>query len=187
MHSPTRYSIPLLIMLLVCAPGAQAADWNYRIGEDAPSFNLKTLDGKTLASEDLRGHYAVVSFMTTWCPFCNAAAPHLQKLFETYRDRGVRVMIVDIDEKAKLVKAFAAKHGLNCPILMDAGGKVTTLYAPPKEFIPDLERQETMIASFAIVDPAGKVRFLSLNEKPEEFDARLTKLRSRLDEMLAAK
>ncbi len=187
MHARTRCSIPLLVMLLAWLPGAQAADWNYRIGEDAPSFSLKTLDGKALSSDDLKGHYAVVSFMTTWCPFCNAAAPHFQKLFEAYRDRGVRMLIVDIDEKAKPVKAFAAKHGLGCPILMDGDGKVATAYAPPKEFVPDLERQEVMIASFAIIDPAGKVRFLSLNEKPEEFDARLTKLRSRLDELLAAK
>ena len=187
MHARTRCSIPLLVALFSWLPGAQAADWNYRLGEDAPAFSLKALDGKVLSSEDLRGHYAVLSFMTTWCPFCNASAPHFQKLFQDYRDRGVRVLIVDIDERNKPVKAFVAKHGLTCPILMDADGKIATLYAPPKEFIPDLERQEVMIASFAIIDPAGKVRFLTLNDKPEEFDARLTKLRSRLDELLAAK
>jgi len=187
MRALTRCSVRLLIVLFAWSPLAPAADWNYRIGEDAPAFSLKTLDGKALSSADLRGHYTVVSFMTTWCPFCNASAPHFQKVFEDYRDRGVRALIVDIDEANKPVKKFAAKHGLTCPILMDDDGKIATLYAPPKEFIPDLERQEVMIASFAIIDPAGKVRFLNLNDKPEEFDARLTKLRSRLDELLAAK
>jgi len=187
MRARTRRGIPLLLMLLAWAPAALAAGWNYRIGEEAPSFSLKAVDGKSVSSADLRGHYTVVSFMTTWCPFCNASAPHLQKIFEAYRDRGVGVLIVDIDEENKPVKKFAAKHGLSCPILMDPDGKVATLYAPPKEFIPDLERQEVMIASFAIIDPAGKVAFLSLNDKPEEFDARLTKLRGRLDELLAAK
>lgn len=187
MHVRARFAVPLLVLMLTGSPLTFAADWNYRVGEEAPSFSLKTLDGKVLSSADLRGHYAVVSFMTTWCPFCNAAAPHFQKLADAYRDRGVRALIVDIDEEGKVVKKFAAKHGLNCAILMDPDGKVATLYAPPKEFVPDLARQEVVIASFAIVDPAGKIRYFSLNEKPEEFDAKLTALRSRLDELLAAK
>lgn len=187
MRASIRSTVPVLAMLLAWPAALPAASWNYRIGEEAPAFSLKTLDGKALSSGDLRGHYTVVSFMTTWCPFCNAAAPNLQKLADAYRDRGVHVLIVDIDEGDKIVKKFAAKHGLTCPILMDRDGEVATRYAPPKDFIPDLARQEVMIASFAIVGPDGKVRFLTLNEKPEEFDAKLTSLRARLDEMLAAK
>lgn len=177
---------PFLVVLLAWAP-AQAAGWNYRIGEEAPSFSLKTLDGKALSSADLRGQFTVIGFMTTWCPYCNAAAPHVQKLQEDYRDRGVRVLIVDIDEKEKPVRKFAKKHGLTCPILMDPDGAMATRFAPPEDFIPDLERHEIMIASFVVIGPDGRIRALTLNEKPEEFDARLKGLRARLDELLAAR
>ena len=187
MPAPIRFGIPLVLMLFAWSPAALAAGWNYRIGEEAPAFSLKTLDGKVMSSADLRGQFTVVSFMTSWCPYCNAAAPHVQKLADAYKDRGVRVVIVDIEEKDKVVKKWAAKHGLSCAILMDRDAAMATAYAPPKDFIPDLGRQEVMIASFAIVDPQGKVRLLTLNERPEEFDARLTKLRAQLDEMLAAK
>ena len=187
MQAPIRLGLPLALMLFAGSPQAPAAGWNYRVGEQAPSFELKTLDGKAVASADLRGHYTVVSFMTTWCPFCNAAAPHLQEVADAYKDRGVRVMIVDIEEGDKVVKKWVAKHGLKCAILMDRDARMANAYAPPKDFIPDLARQEVMIASFAIIDPEGKVRLLTLNEKPEEFDAKLTSLRARLDEMLAAR
>ena len=177
----------LFVAMFARAPAGQAATWDYRIGEEAPSFSLKALDGQALSSADLKGQFTVISFMTTWCPYCNAAAPHVQKLQEDYRARGVRVVIVDIDEKHKPVQKFVKKHGLTCPILMDADGTVATRFAPPEDFIPDLERHEIMIASFVIVGPDGRIRALTLNEKPEEFDARLTGLRGRLDELLAAK
>lgn len=182
-----QFVASILVALGAWSAGAAAASWNYRVGEEAPAFNLKALDGKAVGSADLRGHFTVVSFMTTWCPFCNAAAPHLQKLGDDYRDRGVKVLVVDIEEEDKVVRKWVARHGLTCAVLMDRDGAVATSYAPPKDFIPDLARQEVMIASFAIVDPEGKVRFLTLNEKPEEFDAKLTKLRAQLDGMLAAK
>jgi len=119
----------LLVALLAWAPAALAASWNYRIGEEAPSFSLKALDGKALSSADLKGQFTVISFMTTWCPYCNAAAPHVQKLQDDYRERGVRVVIVDIDEKEKPVQKFARKHGLTCAILMDDDGTVASRFA----------------------------------------------------------
>lgn len=187
MQIRTRVLAPLLIALLTGAPVGQAATWDYRIGEEAPSFSLKALDGKAVSSADLKGQFTVLSFMTTWCPYCNASAPHVQKLQDDYRDRGVRVVIVDIDEKPKAVQKFAKKHGISCPILMDPDGKIATRFAPPEDFIPDLERHEIMIASFVVIGPDGRIRALTLNEKPEEFDARLTGLRGKLDELLAAK
>ena len=66
-------------------------------------------------------------------------------------------------------------------------GGVTERYAPPATIAPDLKREETMIASFMIIDREGKIRFLSLNEDTARFDARLTKLKARLDQMLGKK
>ena len=178
----------IVATILLAAPFvASAATWNYRIGEEAPSFALKGLDGKPLSSADLRGHYTVVSFMTSWCPFCNAAAPYFDKIGKDYAAKGVRAVIVDVHEKRAPIAAFVKKYALSCPMLLDKDGGVATRYAPPPDFVPDLERETIMIASFMIVDPQGKIVFLSLNEKPEEFDAKLTKLRGRLDELLAGK
>lgn len=176
------------LMLLLALPRlATAFDWNYRVGEEAPAFSLKTLDGKKISSTDLRGHYAVLSFMTSWCPFCNAAAPNLELISHDYAARGVEVVVIDIDEANKPVSKFVKKHGLTFPVAMDHGSKVAVSYAPPSEFVPDLKRDEVMIASFMIIAPDGRIQFLSLNEDTAKFDAKLGKLRSKLDELLAAK
>lgn len=162
-----------------------AAEWNYRIDEPAPSFKLKSLDGRAVSLEDLRGQYVVLSFMTSWCPFCNAAAPHFEQLSRDYRGKNVRAMIVDIGEHSAPISKFAKKYALSCTVLLDRDTKVAQSYAPPADVAPDLKRHEVMIASFMIIDPEGKIRFLSLNEDTSKFDARLVKLRGTLDALLA--
>jgi len=183
MPGTTRFAL-LLLAILFAVP-AQAAGWNYRIGEPAPEFELHALDGKVYRSHDWRGGWTVVSFMTTWCPFCNAAAPHFEQLNQEYGPRGVRAMIVDVSEQSDIVSGWVRKQKLTCPVLLDASGAVTTSYAPPPDFVPDLKREEVMIASFMVIDPEGRIRFLALNEDVANFDARLIKLRAALDTLLA--
>ena len=181
MSRAVRFVLFLSAMLFA---HAAAAGWNYRIGEPAPEFQLEALDGKVYRSTDLKGKWVVVSFMTTWCPFCNAAAPHFEKLNQEYGKRGVQVFIVDVSEKPDIVSGWVEKQKLTCPILLDGTGAVTTSYAPPPDFVPDLKREEVMIASFMIIDPEGTIRFLALNEDVASFDARLIKLRATLDGLL---
>ncbi|MBI3629925.1 MAG: redoxin domain-containing protein [Candidatus Rokubacteria bacterium] len=178
--------VPHVVLLLFAVLLAQpaTAGWNYRIGEPAPEFQLEALDGNVYRSTDLKGKWVVVSFMTTWCPFCNAAAPHFEKLNQEYGKRGVRTFIVDISERSDIVSGWVKKQKLSCPVLLDGTGEVTTRYAPPPDFVPDLKREEVMIASFMIIDPEGTIRFLALNEDVASFDARLIKLRARLDALL---
>src|SRR5260221_14011385 len=108
MHHLLRHTAKSLACLLALLPLlAGAATWNYRIGEEAPAFALKGLDGKPLAVADFRGHYSVISFMTSWCPFCNAAAPYFDKIGKDYADRGVRTAIVDVHEKRALIAGFS--------------------------------------------------------------------------------
>jgi peroxiredoxin len=172
----------LSTLLAVLAPTSAA--WNYRIDEVAPEFKLKALDGTTYSTSELKGKWVVVSFMTTWCPFCNAAAPHFEKLAQEYGKRDVVSVIVDISEESNVVTRWLNKHNLSCPILLDEGGAVTASYAPPPDFVPDLKREEVMIASFMIIDPEGKIRHLKLNEDVESFDARLGHLRKKLETLL---
>jgi peroxiredoxin len=179
------FRLLLLLSATLFVPlGPATAGWNYRIGEPAPDFQLRALDGNTYRSAGLKGQWLVVSFMTSWCPFCNAAAPHFERLTQEYGKRGVKAVIVDVSEDPDIVLGWVQRHRLSCAVLLDGSGEVTRSYAPPPDFVPDLKREEVMIASFMIVDPEGTIRFLALNEDVANFDARLTRLRATLDGLL---
>jgi len=56
----------------------------------------------------------------------------------------------------------------------------------PADALPDLPRDQVPIASNLIIDREGIIRFFTLLDSAN-FDARLVALRTRLDELLAAK
>lgn len=149
----------------------------------APEFSLNTLDDKIINLNDLKGKFVVIHFATTWCPFCNAEAPYLEKLYQEYKSKNVEVLLIDVKEPAKLIKEkLKDKYNLSFPILLDINGLVATSFAP-KGILPDLERDEVMLASNLIIDPKGKIQFMSLLDS-KNFDAELMQLKKRLNELL---
>jgi peroxiredoxin len=151
------------------------------IGQAAPFFSLKDLNGKTYSLENFNGKYLVIHFATTWCPFCNAEAPHLEQLYRDYKDKEVEVLIIDVKENKELVQNTFKKFNFSFPVLLDEDGKVAASYAP-KDILPDLARDEVVLASNLIVDKEGKIRFYSLLDS-KSFDAKLINARKKLDEL----
>ena len=155
------------------------------IGQPAPTFSLTALDGKLYSLDQMKGKYVVIHIATTWCPFCNAEAPNLEQLSKDYNSKGVEVFIVNVKEDKALVEKSLSRFNFSFPILLDADGKVSASYAP-EGVQPALARDEVPIASNLIIDKEGKIRFYSLLNTMA-FDAKLTKLKQKLDELIAAK
>ena len=154
------------------------------IGQTAPPFELKSLDGKTQSLAGLKGSYVVLHFATTWCPFCAAEAPHLEQLYKDYRDKNVQVLLIDVKEDQALVERLLSKFNFTFPVLLDSNGSVASRYAP-EGVLPDLARDEVPLASNLILDKQGKIRFYSLLNT-SNFDAKLNGLRQKLDKLLAS-
>lgn len=161
------------------APAGHYAPW---IGKEAPAFRLTSVEGKEVSLADYRGKLVVIHFGASWCPFCNAEAPHLESLWKSYRGKGVQVLVVDVGESKKKVRKWVKANGISFPVLLDTDGKVARAWAPD-EAQPDLARDQVVLASNAIVDRDGKLAFFSLLDSTR-FDAKLVSLRARLDELL---
>jgi peroxiredoxin len=154
-------------------------------GTSAPEFSLPDLKGDQVTSEDYKGSYVVIHIATTWCPFCNAEAPHLEKLNQDYGDKNVEVLIIDVKEPKDLVKtSLKDRFNLTFPVLLDSDGSVAASFAP-EGVLPDLARDEVMLASNILIDPDGKIQFFSLLDS-KNFDAKLVDLKAKLDELLAS-
>jgi peroxiredoxin len=149
-----------------------------------PAFELYDLDGKLITSESFKGKFLVIHIATTWCPFCNAEAPYLEQLRSEYSAKGVEVMIIDVKEPVDLIRArLQQRFNLTFPILLDPDGVVAARFAP-EGVLPDLARDEIMLASNMLIDREGQIQFFSLLDS-KHFDAKLVDLKSRLDELLA--
>lgn len=150
---------------------------------ELPAFALSDIDGNTYDSENLKGKYVVMHFATTWCPFCNAEAPHLEKMYQDYQNKGVEVLIIDVKEAKTLVKEkLIDRFNLTFPVLFDDDGAVASSFAPAN-VLPDLARDEVMLASNLLISPEGELLYFSLLDTAN-FDAELKELKSVLDELL---
>lgn len=161
---------------------SKAQDSQPMLGETAPPFTLTGIDAATYSLDQFRGKYVVIHFAATWCPFCNAEAPHLEQLYKDYQDKNVQVLIVDVKEPADLVKRSFQKFRFTFPVLLDHDGNVSASYAP-EGVLPDLARDEVPLASNLIIDQNGTIRFYSLLNSAN-FDAKLTELKAKLDALL---
>ena len=99
-----------------------------RAGKQAPAFSLKQLGGGRVSLADLRGQVVVLSFWTASCPPCHLEAPHLQRLHEKYRERGVRFVGVTPLTPLEEMRGFVTRYGLTYPVAVDPGEKVVSRY-----------------------------------------------------------
>ncbi|MBU1747067.1 MAG: redoxin domain-containing protein, partial [Chloroflexi bacterium] len=98
-------------------------------GSTAPDFTLQTVDGQSVTLSDLRGtHVVLIDFWATWCGPCRQELPHVQDLYDTYRDRGLMVLGLDLRESATQVQGFLAVNGYTFPMLLDRDGAVAQQY-----------------------------------------------------------
>jgi cytochrome c biogenesis protein CcmG, thiol:disulfide interchange protein DsbE len=111
------------------------------VGRPAATFTLTAFDGTPLTLEALRGKVVVVNFWASWCnPACYDEAPVLERAWRTYRDRGVVVVGVDMQDTAAAAQEFIRRFELTFPNAPDHGGKVAVeygVYGVPETFFVD--------------------------------------------------
>src|SRR5688572_5505656 len=73
-------------------------------GAPAPQFTVKTLDGKTLTSTDLKGKVVVLSFWFIGCPACMEMEPHLNAFKAKFDGRSDVVFLAMTADPASSVK-----------------------------------------------------------------------------------
>lgn len=107
-----------------------------------PTFELADLSGKTWKLATLEGKSVLINIWATWFGPCNTELPHLQKLYETVKDRpDLQILTFNIDEDLGLVAPFMKEKGYTFPV-MPAFSLVTTLldgFAIPQNWIVDLK------------------------------------------------
>ncbi len=96
----------------------------------APTFAVRTFDGKVVRLAELRGRPVVIDFWATWCVPCRATMPQLDTLQSRYRDRGLVVLGLALDDDApREVRRFAGRLGLRFPVAL-ADERLLDLYGP---------------------------------------------------------
>ena len=111
------------------------------VGRPAAGFALTTFEGQPLSLDGLRGKVVVLNFWASWCrPACYEEAPVLERGWRAWRDRGVAVVGVDIQDTVEAAQRFIRDFSLTFPNARDTTGKVSIdygVYGVPETFFID--------------------------------------------------
>ena len=73
---------------------------------------------------DLKGKIVLLDFWASWCGPCAKSFPSLDALYQEYRERGVVVLGINLDEKRSGMDGFLKKRPVTFPIVRDAKQKL---------------------------------------------------------------
>ncbi len=96
-----------------------------KIGEPAPTFNLKLTTGEIINSEGLKGRPKVLFFYANWCPCSHNSAALVQKTYEEYREKGIDFISIGIQDTEADLKTFVQRHGFAFYTGIDTTGKIS--------------------------------------------------------------
>jgi len=99
-------------------------------GDRLLDVSLYTLDGqRTSLLAAARGKVAVFKFGASWCKWCTTEIPHLNEIARRYAKDPVVVFEIDLQEPAKVAKAYAEKNGVEYLMLLDPRATASALYS----------------------------------------------------------
>ncbi len=137
-------------------------------GTTAPPFTLKTPQGQTVSLSDFHGHPLLLEIFATWCPHCQAEAPHLRALANQLQPKGARFVSINGDsETAPSVFAFHRYFGLPYPALLDPGHPTGSFTRSGGAGPVSSAYQLRAFPTFYVITPSGKVYWASDGEQPD--------------------
>ncbi|MEO6927016.1 MAG: TlpA disulfide reductase family protein [Rhodanobacter sp.] len=103
----------MLVLLAVAAPARASS---LVVGEPAPPITLTTLNGKRIATTDLRGKVVIVTFWATWCEPCREELPLLSRYASQHKSQGLVVLGFSLDTPEELANVRAVADTLSFPV-----------------------------------------------------------------------
>lgn len=86
------------------------------VGRPAPGLVLRTLDGHSIATDDLRGNVVILTFWATWCEPCRTELPLLSAYAARHAAQGLRVLGFSLDGPENLADVRQVAAGLSFPV-----------------------------------------------------------------------
>ena len=118
------------------------------IGSKAPFIEGVDADGKQVSLDNFKGRYVLVDFWSSGCHWCRLETPHLQKVYDAFKDKNFTILGVSSDyRKEDWLRAIDEDKSFWNQIIV-----------PRKEIRPLMDRYCIVgIPHIILVDPSGVI------------------------------
>lgn len=96
---------------------------------NAPEFTLKNLKHQAISLSDFDDQVVLLNFWATFCRPCLQEMPAMERLWQSYRGKGLSVVAIAVEEgREHAIQGFVDKHNLTFPILIDDDEQAADAY-----------------------------------------------------------
>ena len=92
-------------------------------------FVLKDQHNVPVKMADYKGKVVLLNFWATWCGPCKVEIPAFVELYDQYKDKGLVIVGVSVDDSPEQLQAFMKEYRMNYPVLQMTPD-VETAYGP---------------------------------------------------------
>lgn len=136
------------------------------IASTAPDFTLPTPDGGQISLYGVEGKLKIVDFWASWCGPCRMENPNMVKLYNDFKDKGLAVVSVSLDERKTAWIQAIKKDGM------------------PWIHVSDLKGWKSEVVKLYQVDAVPYILVLDENNRILAKNIRAEKLRAFVEERL---
>jgi len=171
-----RFLIFLFLFSSISLFAQTKGDRGYRVkvGDTVPDLTLHLTDGTVLTLQQLRGKVVVLQFTASWCSVCRREMPHLEKeIWQPFKNKKFILIGVDYNEPLSKVLAFKKEMKVTYPFALDPGAEIFQHFA----------YKGAGVTRNVVINPEGKIVFLTRLYDVKEFNAMKAKIASMLSKM----
>ena len=111
------------------------------VQKPAPDFKIAVFDGGEMSLDSLKGKPVVLNFWASWCyPACSEEAPLLESTWRKYKEQGLTMVGVAIQDKEANAREFMRRFKFTFPNGPDPGSKISIdygVYGVPETYFID--------------------------------------------------
>jgi peroxiredoxin len=135
-----QISIGVLLVALIAVVADAVRNRVIGVGDTAPDFSVRTDSGLTVSRSDFGGKVLVLNFWATWCPPCVDEMPSLDEFQKRFKNEGVVVLGISVDEDEAVYRGFLEQHGVSFHTARDPAAQISADYGTfryPETYIID--------------------------------------------------
>ena len=132
-----RHCVRIATVLALLAASGQALAAESRA---APSLNATLLDGTRFSVADHSGKVVLINFWATWCGPCRTEMPALDTFYRKYRERGLVMLAISLDEPAQTSAVRDVMRAYSFPAALSAQARYSgygRIWRVPMTFVVD--------------------------------------------------
>ncbi|MBN1480021.1 TlpA family protein disulfide reductase [candidate division KSB1 bacterium] len=142
-----------------------------KIGQQAPNFLIKTLEGGEIDLAELRGRVVLLNFFATWCSPCLQELPHLElDVWQRFKNHDFFLIAIGREHTKRELVTFTNIVTFTFPIAADPKREIYSRFAT--KYIP----------RNILIDKTGTIIYQSVGYSKDEFQRIIDKIEEALSQ-----